>query len=240
MGRSRLFRFSHRESQEYDGISLTEMAHKITALTSQKRNPQRINVYLDGEFAFGLSRIVAAWLQVGQELSDEKITKLQTEDEQELAYQQALKFLNFRQRSEMEIRKNLTEHRIPEETIEVTLGRLRSNGLVDDAQFAQNWIDNRSTFRPRSRKALAMELRQRGIDRETIEEALVGVDEEEAAYQAALKQAKKCRRLDQHQFRQKLYTHLARLGFDYSITKQVIDRIWTEQTESSTAVDYQP
>ena len=49
------------------------MDQKITALKAQKRNPNRINVYLDGIFAFGLARVVAAWLQVGQTLSDEKI-----------------------------------------------------------------------------------------------------------------------------------------------------------------------
>ena len=59
------------------------MGRKVTALKKQKRNAQRINVYLDGEFAFGLSRYAAAWLQVGQELSPEKIQELQEVDAQE-------------------------------------------------------------------------------------------------------------------------------------------------------------
>ena len=54
------------------------MNHRITAIQAQKRNPQRVSVFLDGEFAFGLSRIVAAWLAVGQEISDEKIALLKT------------------------------------------------------------------------------------------------------------------------------------------------------------------
>ena len=213
------------------------MARKITGLQAQKRNPQRINVYLDGEYAFGLSRIVAAWLQVGQELSDEKIANLQTDDNQEMAYQRALKYLNYRQRTEREIRKNLAEHQVSEEVIEDTLERLRRNRLVDDTQFAKNWIENRSTFRPRSRKALSIELRQHGIAQETITEALDEVDEEELAYQAAVKQANKLRDLDQRQFKQKLYAYLARHGFDYSVTRQTIDRIWLEHSESSAAVD---
>ena len=49
------------------------MGRKITALKAQKRNSQRINVYLDDEFAFGLSRFAAAWLQIGQELSPKKL-----------------------------------------------------------------------------------------------------------------------------------------------------------------------
>ncbi|HOG79782.1 MAG TPA: hypothetical protein PK454_08510, partial [Anaerolineaceae bacterium] len=66
------------------------MDQKITALKVQKRNPNRVNVYLDGDFAFGLARVVAAWLQIGQILTPEKITSLQAQDTHEVAYQKAL------------------------------------------------------------------------------------------------------------------------------------------------------
>ena len=59
---------------------------KITALEVQKKNPNRVNVHLDGEFAFGLARITAVWLKVGDVLSDEKITQLQNEDAREKRY----------------------------------------------------------------------------------------------------------------------------------------------------------
>ena len=62
---------------------------KITALVVQKRNPNRVNVHLDGEYAFGLARIVAVWLRVGQELDEEKLKRLQVEDARERAVQQA-------------------------------------------------------------------------------------------------------------------------------------------------------
>jgi regulatory protein len=63
-----------------DGIA----GGKVTALKVQKHHPNRINVYLDNEYCFGLSRITAAWLQVGQELSPTKIAKLQADDEREM------------------------------------------------------------------------------------------------------------------------------------------------------------
>jgi regulatory protein len=110
---------------------------KITALVVQKRNPNRVNVHLDGEFAFGLARIVAAWLRVGQELPDEKIEQLQAEDARERAFQQAMLFLSYRARSESEIRQNLRKHEIPELVIEQTLERLRQDGLANDNQFAR-------------------------------------------------------------------------------------------------------
>src|SRR5512144_2074949 len=97
------------------------MMRKITAIEVQKKSPNRVNIHLDGEFAFGLARIVAAWLRVGQELSEEKIEQLQTEDAREGAFQQAMLFLSYRARSESEIRQNLRKHEFSEPVIEHTL-----------------------------------------------------------------------------------------------------------------------
>ena len=160
---------------------------KITAIEVQKRTPNRVNIHLDGQFAFGLARIVAAWLQVGQELSEEKIEQLQLEDARERAYQQAMLFLSYRARSESEIRQNLRKHEIPEPVIEQTLERLRQDGLANDDQFARMWVENRSTFRPRSRRLMAMELRQKGLGNEAVAAAIEHVDDEALAYEAGLK-----------------------------------------------------
>ena len=145
---------------------------RITALKLQKRNHQRVNVYLDGEYAFGLARIVAAWLAVGTELSDEKIAQLQAEDQREAAYQRALNLINFRPRTEVEIRQNLHRHNMEEEIIQYVLERLKENGLVNDAGFAQSWVENRAELRPRSRRALAFELKQRGVNSAIIEQTI--------------------------------------------------------------------
>ena len=156
------------------------MSGIVTAMKVQKRNPQRVNVYLDGEYAFGLARITAAWLQIGQQLSDEKIAQLKAQDSHEAAYQKALGFLDYRPRSSAEVRKNLEKHGYDPEVIEQVLERLGRSGLVNDGQFAQTWVDNRSEFRPRGRRLLSMELRQKGLDDEAIETALSGLDEEAA------------------------------------------------------------
>ena len=212
--------------QESQGF--LEQTSKITAIKVQKRNPNRISVYLDGEFAFGLSRIVAAWLHVGQELSEEKMANLQAEDTRETAYQQALKFLNFRQRSQLEVERNLKDHQYPQEVVAEVVDRLRDNALLDDGRFAQTWVENRSEFRPRGKSLLRMELRQRGLQDEAIETAIQDIDEGKLAYQAGLKQARKLRDLDWNQFRQKMYGFLARRGFDYEFISPVVDRIWQE------------
>jgi len=201
---------------------------KITALVVQKRNPNRVNVHLDGEYAFGLARIVAAWLRVGSELNEEKIKRLQVEDARERAIQQALLFLSYRARSESEIQQNLRKHEIPEEVIEQTLERLRQDGLANDDQFARAWVENRSAFRPRSRRMMAMELRQKGLDNEAVSSAVKDVNDEALAYEAAQKRATRFKGLEWSEFRKKLSEFLARRGFSYSVIAPVVTRIWNE------------
>jgi len=201
---------------------------KITAIKVQKKNSNRVNIYLDEEYAFSLARIVAAWLQVGQTLDDEKIAKLQAEDSRERAMQQALLFLSYRARSEAEIRQNLRKHEVPEVVIEETLERLRRDGFANDKQFASAWVENRNTFRPRGRRALALELRQKGLDETTIESALEDVDDEALAYEAGLKKAGKLKVQEWSEFRKKMSDFLARRGFSYPVIAPIVSRLWNE------------
>jgi len=121
--------------------------------------------------------------------------------------------------------------------ISEVLERLHHSGLLDDQRFVKNWIENRNEFRPRSRRALAYELRQKGIAAETIQEALEAVDEQQLAYQAALKYARKLKQLAWPVFRQKLYAHLARRGFGYEIATEVVAQVWAEQKATNTPDD---
>jgi regulatory protein len=218
---------------------------RISALKAQKRNPQRVSVYLDGEYAFGLSRITAAWLQVGQEISDEKIARLKKDDENEVVYQRALRLLERRERSEAEIRRHLLKNQFPDHLIDDVIARLKESGFVNDERFAQLWVENQSQFRPRSRKALAYEMRQRGIDHAAIEQALneITTDDEAAlAYQAACRQARKIRTLDWQNFRRKMVAFLARRGFSYDVSAPAVQRVWeslhNQQNENSSDGDH--
>jgi regulatory protein len=201
---------------------------KITAIEPQKRDPNRVNIYLDGAYAFGLARIVAAWLKVGQEIEAEKIEKLQADDAREHAYQQAMLFLSYRARSEEEIRKNLRKHEVPEAIIEETLERLRRDRLADDGQFAQMWVENRSTFRPRSKRALTIEMKQKGLPEEAIRSALEAVDDEAMAYEAAIKRVRRLEGLEWSDFRKKMSEFLSRRGFSYSVIAPVVTKTWNE------------
>jgi regulatory protein len=205
----------------------------VTKLEPQKKNPQRLNVYINGEFAFGVSRTAAPWLEEGNELSQQKINALQTEDQVEQAYQRALHFLSFRIRSEQEIRLNLQKHQLPENIIDPVLNRLRERSLVDDRDFAQQWIDNRNRFHPRGKRALSSELYRKGIPNQIIEETLNDLDETELAYKFARKKVDKLKTLDKSNFQKKMYGYLSRRGFDYGLSKEVVRDLWIELEKQS-------
>jgi regulatory protein len=205
------------------------MIRVITAIEPQKKDPKRVNIYLDGEFAFGLEGILAAWLKVGQSLTEEKVKTLISGEELEKAYLKALHFMSFRPRSVSEVRKNLIEREIPEGVVETTLERLQEKSLLDDLQFAQDWVTNRKDFRPRSRSALRMELRMKGISEDVIQLALEkDVDDEAMALQAARKVSHRLEKLNKLEFKKKLSAHLSSRGFSFTSINPVVTLAWDE------------
>ena len=206
------------------------MKREITAVKAQKRNPQRVSIYLDGKFAFGLSRFVAAWLEPGRKFSEEEIAKLLDEDTYEVAFQKALQFIQHRPRSVEETRRRLAEKGFSEDVVKATIEKLLDKGYLDDFDFARRWIENRNTFRPRSERLLAYELRLKGVADDKIGQALekFGGDEYELAYQAGIKKAKKCQDETRFDFLKKVGGFLGRRGFHYGIVKPTVDRLWED------------
>lgn len=210
------------------------MAGTITGLRYQKRTVERVNVYLDGQYAFALPALDAARLKVGQHLSDVEIAQLQATDDAAKAYDKAVRYLSYRPRSIAEVRRTLEEAEFAPEAIEATLARLTGQGYLDDAAFAAYWVDNRQRFRPKGEQALRQELRRAGVDKETIDESLDGLDSSEAAYAAAQPRANRLSALaagDPTAFKRKLGEFLLRRGFTYDVVRDVVARLLREMQE---------
>jgi regulatory protein len=209
------------------------METTITAIKQQKRNPQRVNIYLDGNYAFPLAKIVAAWLKVGQKLSPAKIKELKGSDESEKAFQRAIRFISYRPRSQAEVERNLRKHEIDDVLIPEIIERLKRGKLLDDADFARRWVEDRNTFRPRGAFALRAELRQKGISDETIDEAVSSLNEPDLARGAAMRKARRLSNLEWPVFRIKLAAHLSRRGFGYETVAEVCKETWNELKQTS-------
>ncbi len=201
------------------------MVKQVSALTAQQRSKDRINVFLDGEYSFSLHLRVAANLHVGQELNPDEIETLLYDDECIRAYQKAVGHLAGRPHSHSEIERFLTGKRFAQPAIAAVLERLEQEGLVDDAEFAHFWAENRTTFRPRSARAIRYELRQKGVANEEIDAALTEVDDETAAWAAIQPKLNLWRNLPPEELNKKAQGFLGRRGFSFETIRATLRRI---------------
>jgi len=211
----------------------------ITAIEAQKRNRQRLNISLDGEYAFSLDRLTAAWLKPGRKLTADEIKQLQEQDELESAHTRALHFLSFRSRSIQETRDYLTRKGCSPELTSAVLRRLEEEGYLDDARFCREWLENRSAFRPRGVSLIKAELRQKGVSNEVIETSLAQADlqESELALKAAQRVVGRYAALPQETFRLRLGAFLQRRGFSFAVASSTVRRLWNESQNSRDGQD---
>jgi regulatory protein len=200
----------------------------ITDLVPQRRKRDRVNVHINGEYAFSLAMITAAGLRSGQVISPEDIDRLRAADNYERAKQSAFNFVSYRPRSKSELRKNLSRKKYEENSIERVVARLVELEMLDDKAFARYWVEQRETFRPRSRRALSYELYQKGVKREIVDEVVGEIDEDAAAYRAGRQKAHRWAKLPKDKFRQDMIRFLQRRGFNYSIIAPATERLWLE------------
>jgi len=208
---------------------------RVTAIETQKTKKGRVNLFLDGAFAFSLSIPVAsmAGLREGQELTSKEVEELKNDDLLHRSLNSALRFLGPRPRSETEVRNRLRRQGFEAHTIQQVIAKLKEQKLIDDADFARFWRENRENFRPRSRRFIEFELRQKGVDAETATEVTEGLDDELNAYRAAQRKTATLAGLDYHNFRNRLSAFLKQRGFSYEVINRIINRVWQEQTNNS-------
>ena len=211
--------------------------NKITALRISKGRNKKINVSLDGKRAFSLEVDVALKekLKVGQEISTNQIEAIKKADYQQQCYGAAARLLCYRPRSEHEMRQRLTKLGFDTDTIEGLLNKLKDQGLLNDIDFATFWRDTRQSFSPRSQWLTKMELKQKGISTEIIDQVTNNINDKDNAYNAAKKKALSLGKTDYQLFRRRLGEYLKRRGFGYNVIMRTIERIWQEKQESQTA-----
>ena len=215
-------------------------AGKITALRAQAKDPQRVNVFVEGEFALGVSltTITKAGLHVGKQLSAEEFVKLEQTESGDKAYLAALRFLEARPRSIAEVRARLGRKDYAPEAIDAAIARLAELELLDDTAFARYWVENRQAYRPRGVGALRDELRRKGIDADVTAEvlnddALTG-DEAAGAWglaRGALPKYTGSR--DRNAFTRRMGSYLQRRGYTFDIIRPIVDQLWGEVSETA-------
>ena len=205
------------------------MEKTITGIETQKNNPNRLNVYLDDVFAFGVSRFVGAWLTTGKKISTEEIDQLVSRDAREKAFQKAMHYISYHPRSEYEVGEKLTDLGFSEELIDDVLTELSEKNYINDRQFTEDWIAARSQSKPRSRNMFTYELRKKHISDVIINQALASAPtDEELAYRLGKKYLRRYAHLDENTIRTKLKGVLARRAFPFHVINEAITALLEE------------
>lgn len=203
---------------------------QITALEPQKR-PGRLSIFVDGQFVLGVGEAVAAdlGLRIGREITPEKLREVAGAEEVHKATEAALVLLEVRARAKREIETRLTQKGYEEEIIAQVTEKLTRLGLLDDAQFAAQWVEAKTRVggsRPVGRRRLSSELYGKGVAKEQIAQAVEAVTDEAELALARAAASKKVRvvptdREALQNERRKLMGFLQRRGFGWETVKLV-------------------
>ena len=210
----------------------------VTKIERQKQHPQRLNIYLDNEFAFGLHEeiLYKARIREGDTLDPPTIQIIQSREEFRLAKDKALRLIGQRLRSEKELRLYLTEKEFDPDIIDNVIYELQTKGFIDDRKFASAFVHDLQARTPAGKKMLVQKLRLRGIAPTIIDETLnlnlPDDHEAEIAYAAALNILKRYRMttnsIPEHKQRQRMAQYLARHGFNWGIIGPVMKKLFSE------------
>lgn len=207
----------------------------ITDLQPQKRNKDRLNVFIDGEYAFSVNAMLGSGLKVGQRLTAVEIRKIKDSDSFDKAKQMSFGYLSYRPRSTAEVRNYLHGKGFDPMVIEHVVEYLNNREYLDDVAFTRYWIDQRQTHSPRGVLALRHELLKKGVAPTLIDTAVAEVDEKDAAQRAIEKKTGRWAKLPKQQFRRKISGFLERRGFSYAIIYEVAETAWLSLEEGHRA-----
>ena len=212
---------------------------KITHLSSQVRNPDRVNVSIDGKYRFSLdiSQITDLGVKVGRELDEAELAELETEGLFGKLYARALEYSLLRPHSVREVRDYLyhktltTKYKTKNGEIKERQGysptlttrvlqKLQQKNYVDDEKFARWWIETRHQNQGSSLRKLRSELAAKGVSSNIIEGVISQTDRTDDDEITKMIAKKRQKYTDEH----KLMQYLVRQGFSYQQVRDALDK----------------
>jgi len=207
---------------------------KITGITAQAKNNDRVNVMVDGAFRFSLDifQVADLGIRIGKEYTEAELQELEAESQFGKLYGRTLEYCMMRPHSAKEVRDYLyrktrdtrtktggIKKGVPVEVTVRVFDRLVEKGYIDDEKFARYWVENRSVTKGASRRKLIAELRSKGVEQSLVERLWSESprsDEDELQKIIAKKRSR-------YPDNQKFMQYLARQGFSYDDIKQALE-----------------
>lgn len=216
-----------------------EYMPKITKIEQQKKNKDRVSVYIDDEFAFGIHKdiIIDFNIAVGKEIEDTYIQDILKREEQKKANDYALNLLSFSARSEREICDRLRSKGYEDEIINNTLEMLRKYNFINDTEYAKMFTKDKMNFSKDGSYKIKQKLYMKGVDKDIIDSVVDELVDEDEEYERALSIAEKkylsYGNIEAYKKFKKLNDFLLRKGFDYDIISRVITTIKNKDHSSN-------
>lgn len=202
----------------------------ITKIEVQKRNKERVNIYIDNEYSFSLSNelVYKEGLKTNENIDLEKIKSIAKEDDYIKCKNAALKIVEKSYKSEKELKDKLLLKGYDNLTIDKTLNFLKEYNFLSDTNYVKMYVKDRS--RLQGKKKIKYDLIKKGINDNLIEDEISNIDEDEereVAYNMALKKYNVLskRESDKYKLSQKIYRFLLSKGYDYDIVSYAVKRV---------------
>ena len=208
---------------------------KITSISAQVKNPDRVNVNVDGVYRFSLDifQVGELGIRVGKEYSEAELVELETESQFGKLYARALDYVMMRPHSGKEVRDYLYRKTRPSinkqgqkregcspALADRVFERLSEKGYINDEKFARHWVENRNLSKGASLRKISAELRLKGVASGVIEQAMAGSDRTDTEELAKIIVKKRNKYPDD----QKFIMYLVRQGFSYEDVKTALGR----------------
>lgn len=198
-------------------------ALKITGLKQGVKNPDRVNVFVNGKFSFSLdvSQVVDLKVKVGRVISPVELAEFKKASDFGKLYQRALEWVLARPRSRKEVYdylyRKIYDKKLDKNYINEIIDKLTEKKYVDDRRFAKYYVENRFVKRGISARRMQMELVKKGISKEVIEEVLADSPRNDEAEILKIIAKKRARYDDE-----KLVAYLCRQGFSFDLSRELV------------------
>lgn len=208
---------------------------KVTKIQAQKRKG-RYNVFLDGEYAFpvGESTLIEFRLMKDLELTDAQVTLIKNKENTNKAYGDAVNYLSYELRTEKEIKDYLYKKEYTTPTIMDVLDRLKELNYIDDATYAQSFINTQLRLSANGPKIIEQKMFKKGVPDSIIKEKMSEIDQDILLENATDFAKKQLRKTNHGSFKQqmiKLKQSLYSKGYSGDITNQAIESLDLEKDE---------
>jgi regulatory protein len=208
----------------------------ITAITPSPRKPGRFSLEVDGQEVALISIEAIERLKLGTGRALDARGAIEVEREAGIleTYDRALNMLASRGRASAELRRLLVKKGEPADRVDLAIGRLEHAGFIDDAAFARQFSRSKAVGAGLSRRRLQQELSKRGVAREVSSEAIdqvfveEAIDEEASIERVARKKLRTLDKADTATRKRRLYSFLARRGYDSADISRVMRMLLTE------------